>query len=41
MGKDGSMSVRERIAMPEDAVVNTNAVNWPSPGLANFKVQEM
>ncbi len=35
------MSVRERIAMPEDAVVNTNAVNWPSPGLANFKVQEM
>ncbi len=27
--------------MPEDAVVNTNAVNWPSPGLANFKVQEM
>jgi len=27
--------------MPGDAVVNTNAVNWPSPGLANFKVQEM
>jgi len=34
MGKGGSVSVKERSAMPEDAPVNTGAVQWPSPDSA-------
>jgi hypothetical protein len=29
MGKDGSVSVKEREAMFEDAPVNAGAVQWP------------
>ena len=35
------MSVKERSAMPEDALVNTGAVQWPSPDSAYWTVREM
>jgi hypothetical protein len=41
MGKGGSVSVEERIAMFEDAPVNTGAVVWPDEDLAYMTVRRM
>jgi RNA-directed DNA polymerase len=41
MGKGGSVSVKERSAMSEDAPVNTGAVEWPDPDSAYFMVRRM
>src|SRR6266496_5351384 len=41
MGKDGSVSAKERGVMPEDAPVNTGAVGWPDPGSAAAAVRGM
>jgi RNA-directed DNA polymerase len=41
MGKGGSVSVKEKGAMSEDAPVNAGAVEWPSPDSADFTVRSM
>jgi RNA-directed DNA polymerase len=41
MGKDGSVSVKEGDAMPEDAPVNTGAVAWPDDFTASVMVRGM
>ncbi len=41
MGKDGSVSVKEKTAMVEDAPVNTGAVNWPDFDSAALAVRRM
>jgi RNA-directed DNA polymerase len=41
MGKDGSVSVKEGDAMPEDAPVNTGAVAWPDDFTASVMVRRM
>ena len=42
MGKGGSVSVKERNAMSEDAPVNTGAATvWPDPDSAYFAVRRM
>ena len=41
MGKDGSVSVKEKTAMVEDASVNTGAVNWPDFDSAALAVRRM
>jgi RNA-directed DNA polymerase len=41
MGKDGSVSVKEKSAMFEDAPVNTGAVEWPDRGSAYYAVRRM
>jgi RNA-directed DNA polymerase len=41
MGKDGSVSVKEKTAMFEDAPVNTGAVQWPDRGSAYYAVRRM
>jgi hypothetical protein len=41
MGKGGSVSVKEKIAMFEDALVNTGAVVRPDEDLAYMTVRRM
>ena len=41
MGKDGSVSDREGIAMSQDAPVNTGAVDWPGSSSAEITVARM
>ncbi len=41
MGKDGSMSVKERSAMPEAALVNTGAARWADVASANRAIRGM
>jgi RNA-directed DNA polymerase len=41
MGKGGSVSVKEKTAMVEDAPVNTGAVAWPDSDLAALAVRRM
>ena len=41
MGKGGSVSVKERDAMFEDAPVNAGAVQWPDVDSAFWTVRRM
>ena len=41
MGKDGSVSAKEKTAMVEDAPVNTGAVAWPDSDSAALTVRRM
>src|SRR5581483_8480856 len=41
MGKDGSVSSKERTAMSEDTPVNTGVVRWPDPDSAWWTVRKM
>jgi RNA-directed DNA polymerase len=41
MGKGGSVSAKEMLAMVEDAPVKTGALLWPAPGAAAVQVRRM